>query len=75
MKLLSPVVALHIYKSTTQPCIECCCNACGGAPSQYLEMLDKLQKWMYDCWSLTAASPDSALKCSQLKSFLLALLW
>ena len=25
--------------------MECCCHACAGTPSQYLEMLDKLQNW------------------------------
>ena len=27
MKLLSSEVALYLYKSTIQPCIECCCHA------------------------------------------------
>ena len=37
--------------------MECCCHVWAGAPSQYLEMLDKLQKWI--CMTvgpLTAAS-------------------
>ena len=41
MKFLSPEVALYLNKSTIQPCMECCC---AGAPSCYLELLDKLQK-------------------------------
>ena len=44
MKLLSPEVALYLYKSTIHPCMEYCCHVCAGAPSCYLELLDKLQK-------------------------------
>ena len=44
MKLLSPEVALYLYKSTIQPCMEYCCHVWAGAPSCYLELLDKLQK-------------------------------
>ena len=44
MKFLSPEVALYLYKSTIQPCIENCCHVWAGAPGCYLEWLDKLQK-------------------------------
>ena len=44
MKFLSPEVALYLYKSTIQPCMEYCCHLWAGAPSCYLELLDKLQK-------------------------------
>ena len=44
MKFLSPEVALYLYKSTICPCMEYCCHAWAGAPSRYLELLDKLQK-------------------------------
>ena len=44
MKFLSPEVALYLYKSTLQPCMEYCCHVSAGAPSCYLELLDKLQK-------------------------------
>ena len=44
MKFLSPEVALYLYKSTIRPCMEYCCYVCSGAPSCYLELLDKLQK-------------------------------
>ena len=44
MKFLSPEVALYLYKSTIQPCVEYCCHVWAGAPSCYLELLDKLQK-------------------------------
>ena len=44
MKLLSPEVALCLYKSTLRPCMEYCCHVCAVVPSCYLELLDKLQK-------------------------------
>ena len=44
MKFLSPEVALYLYKSTIRPCMEYCCHIWAGAPSCYLEFLDKLQK-------------------------------
>ena len=46
MKFLSPEVALYLYKSTIRPCMEYCCHVFAGAPSCYLELLDKLQKWI-----------------------------
>ena len=44
MRFLSPVVALYLYKSTIRPCMKYCCHVWAGAPSCYLELLDKLQK-------------------------------
>ena len=44
MKFLSPEVALYLYKSTIRPCMEYCCHVSAGAPSCYLDFLDKLQK-------------------------------
>ena len=44
MKFLSPQVALYLYKSTIRPCMEYCFHVWAGAPSCYLELLDKLQK-------------------------------
>ena len=41
MKFLSPEVALYLYKSTIQPCMEYCCHVWAGAPSYYVELLDK----------------------------------
>ena len=38
IKFLSPQVALYLYKY--------CCHIWTGAPSCYLELLDKLQKWI-----------------------------
>ena len=46
MKFLSAEVALYLYKLTIQPYMECCCHVWAGAPSCYLELLDKLQKWI-----------------------------
>ena len=45
-KFLSPEVAVYLYKSTIWPCMEYCCHVWAGAPSCYLELLDKLQKWI-----------------------------
>ena len=44
MKFLSPEVALYLYKSMVQSCMEYCCHVWAGAPSCYLELLNKLQK-------------------------------
>ena len=44
MKSLLSEVALYLYKSTIRPCMEYCCQVWAGAPSCYLELLDKLQK-------------------------------
>ena len=44
MKFLFPEVALYLYKSTIRPCMEYCCHVWAGAPSCYLDLLDKLQK-------------------------------
>ena len=44
MKFFSPEVALYLYKSTICPCMEYCCHFWVGAPSYYLDLLDKLQK-------------------------------
>ena len=43
MKFLSPGVALYLYKSSVWPYMEYCCHVWAGAPSWYLEVLDKLQ--------------------------------
>ena len=44
MKCLSSEVALYLYESTICPCMEYCCHVWAGAPSCYLDLLDKLQK-------------------------------
>ena len=43
MKFPSPEVALYLYKSTIHLCMEYFCHVWAGAPSCYLELLDKLQ--------------------------------
>ena len=42
MKFLSPEVALFLFKSTIRRCMEYWCHVWAGAPSWYLELLDKL---------------------------------
>ena len=42
MKFLSPEVSLYLYKFTIRPYMECCCHVQAGAPTSYLELLDKL---------------------------------
>ena len=44
MKFFSSEVALYLYKSTIRSCMEYCCHVWAGAPSCYLDLLDKLQK-------------------------------
>ena len=46
MKFLSPDAAFYLYRTTIQPCIECCCHVSTGTPSCYLDILDDLQKWV-----------------------------
>ena len=46
MKFLSPEVALYLYKSIIQPCMEYYCHIWAGAPSCYLELLDSRRKWI-----------------------------
>ena len=44
IKFLCPEVALYLYKSTIRPCMEYCCHVWVGAPSCYLDLLNKLPK-------------------------------
>ena len=44
MKFVSPEAALYLYKSIRHTCMEYCCHVLAGAPSCYLDSLDKLQK-------------------------------
>ena len=46
MKFFSLKVVLYLYKFTIWPCIEYCCHVWADALSCYLELLDKLQKWI-----------------------------
>ena len=40
MKILSPDIALYLFKSTIGICMKYCCHVWVGAPSCYLELLD-----------------------------------
>ena len=44
MKFFSLEVALYLYKSTIDPCIEYCFHVWASALNCYLELLDKLQE-------------------------------
>ena len=46
IKYFPPEVGLCLFKSTIGPWMEYCCNAWAGAPSCYMEMLAKWQKWI-----------------------------
>ena len=46
MKFLSPELAMWLDKSTIQHCMESCCHVWASTPCHYLELSDKLQKWI-----------------------------
>ena len=70
MKFLPPEVALYLYKSTIWACMEYCCHVWNGAPSCYLELLDKLQKRIWrTVGPLIAASLEPLAHCQNLASF------
>ena len=67
-----PQVALYLYKSTIRQYKEYCCDVWAGAPSCYLELLDKLQKRICMTVGPSLAASwtfGSSSKCSQRKSF------
>ena len=69
MKFVSPEVALYLYKCTIHPCMEYRCHIWAGAPSCYLELLDKLQKRI--CRTVhpsLAASLEPLARCRNLAS-------
>ena len=39
-------MTLSLYRSIIRPCTEYCCHVRSDAPSCYLELLKKLQKWI-----------------------------
>ena len=61
MKSLSPEIALYLYKSSIRPCMEYCYHVWAGAPSCYLELLDKLQKRICRTVGPSLAASSSAL--------------
>ena len=74
MKFLSPEVALYIYKSTICPCMEYCCHVWVGAPSCYLDLLEKLQKQICRIVGPSlAASLQPLAHCQNVASFSLFL--
>ena len=69
MKFLSPGAALYLSNCTIRPCMEYYCHVWAGAPSGYLELLDKLQKWI--CRTVgpsPAASPELLPHCQNVTS-------
>ena len=75
MKFLSPEVALYLYKSTIRPYMEYCCHVWAGAPSCYLDLLDKLQKRICRIVGPSlAASLEPLAHCGNVASLSL-LLW
>ena len=46
MKFFSPEVGLYLYKSTIPSCMQYCCHVWADTPGCYLELLDRLQKWI-----------------------------
>ena len=68
-KFLSPELALFLYKSTIRPCMEYCCHVWTGAPSCYLDLLDKLQKRICrTVGPLLAASLEPLAHCQNVAS-------
>ena len=69
MEFLSPEVALYFCNSTIQLCMEYCCYARTGAPSCYLEILDKLQKLICRTFGPSlAASVEPLVHCPKVAS-------
>ena len=63
MNFLSSEVVMHLYKFTMWSCMEYCCHVWAGASSCRLELLDKLQNWIWRTVGLSlAASLESFLK-------------
>ena len=69
MKFLSPEVSSYLYKSVFHtPCMEYCCHALAGAPRCQLELLNKLQKWIYRTTNPSIAGALETLAHPWLKS-------
>ena len=45
---LTPESILYLYKSTIRPCLEYCCHIWSGAPITSLNILDKVQRRLYN---------------------------
>ena len=46
VKFLSAKGTFYLFKSTIQLCMKYCCHVWACAPSCYLDMLHRLQKWV-----------------------------
>ena len=69
LSLDSPQAALCLHKSTVQPSMEYCCHVWAGASSCYLELLDKLQKYIFrTVGSSLAASLEPLAHCRNVPS-------
>ena len=49
-------VALYFYTSIILPYLKYCCHTWAGAPNCFLDMLHKLQKWIWRTVDLTLAA-------------------
>ena len=56
MKFLFPEVASDLYKSTLRAGMGECCHVLASAASRYFNMLDKLQKRVYEAVASTLTS-------------------
>ena len=65
MKFVSPEVDLYFCEYTIQPCMEYGCRVWAGAPSCYLELLEKLQKRICRTVGLSIAASLEPLAHSQ----------
>ena len=61
MKFLSTKIALYLYKPAMQPCMEYCCHVWASAPSCYLEMLNRIQKWICRTFGPSLAASRESL--------------
>ena len=69
MKFLSCEVPPYLRKSIIWPCMGYCCHVCTGAPSCFLELLGKLQKWICrTVGSLLAAPLQPLIHCQDVAS-------
>ena len=72
MKFLSLEVAFYLCKSTIWPDMDYCCHVYqyywAGAPSCYLELLDKLQKWYTGLLVLDLLPLEPLADCQNLAS-------
>ena len=69
MKFLSLEVPLYLYKSIIWACMKYCCHVWAGAPSCYLELLDKLQKQICRTVLLSLLKPWLIIEMSFLRYY------